>query len=158
MKIDKKLFVKSISDEILRNISSRIRFLIREELEISKKLIKKQLLEELQQEFPKKRKYTKHKQEQSFNIDTGNSILNTILEDINVDEEKPLLSTKFSSATKIAVKDNKKKSIIKNKLYEEKDGEIYNNFDPMTMDASAMDWSNIIDALDKNDNYLPGQE
>jgi len=158
MKINKKIFVESISNEILKNISSKIRFLIREELEISKKLVKKQLLEELQQEFPQKRKYTKHKQEQSSAIDTGNSILNTILEDIKVDEEEPLLQTNFSNATKIAVHKNKKRSIVENKLYDEKNGEVYNNFDPITMDASKMDWSNIVDALDKNTNYLPGQE
>lgn len=168
--MNKQEIIELVIEEILKGVSTRIREIVREEVDIERKRIRKQLLEEFRGEerrtptkehitqpaartdlFPKKK----------VKIDTGDREINSILESIQTDmidmapEMKFEPETTFEDASQQRVTETKKiQESTKTGLYRPPQGEAY-NFDPATMDPSQMDWTPMVDALE-NQTALPG--
>jgi len=153
----KQQLIETITSEIIKNVSTKIREIVREEIDIETKRLRKKLLEEFRGDsngayqqpiaspsFPLKK--TK--------IDTGDRAINSILEEIQSGIDGMAPDIKFAPETTIA-DISKTQKITENHqivnqnsgLYKPPPGEGY-NFDPRTMEPSQIDWGPMIDALE----------
>lgn len=169
----KKSQIEALSNLILKEISTQIREIIREEFEIESKLFKKQILESLKskniivvkpnREVSKnaiqKPHIIKHPHliiEKSKKIDTGSNLINEILDEIPVEEQTSENvfegidfhpSTSFEEASKQSINETKRMN-SGNDIYKPAPGEAI-NFDPNTMDPTKIDWGEFVDEVDK---------
>jgi hypothetical protein len=158
MKINRRQVVETITNEIMKSISLQIREIIREEYALEGKKIRKQLLEEFGSNDRRPQQSTQQQflppMQRKTKIDTGDRVLNSILDEIKIDEEvdQPI---NFTSKTNIqAITEEIKKPKSQTSLYQPQPGEGY-NFDPRTMDPSQIDWTTMVDKLEERNNPLP---
>jgi hypothetical protein len=161
----KQKLVEVLVQQIMKEVSTNIREIVREEIDIERKRVKKQLLEELREKFTEEVHVTKApkmpmmeplvKKRPMGNkvIDTGDDYINEILADVKVTEEdqnafKDITrrltptTTSFQNATKQASQVlNESRSTG---LYKPPEGEGI-NFDPTTMNPAQIDWSSFVD-------------
>ena len=163
MKVNKQQLIESLSRAILEQVSTEIRKIVREEIDIERKRLRKQLIEELTPQLrrrvvsetvertshPMSRQVVKKvapKFDSSKYVDTGDSIINSIMEGIKLDDgfiDEGSHEAFERAANRQSPKPQKLQE-QQGELWKPEEGEGY-NFDPTTMDASKIDWSNFID-------------
>ena len=162
MKISKQQLVETIISEIMKGVSAQVRTIIREEIDIERVRLRKQLLEEFRDHqgtalrpMPAPTPSSKRK----TSIDTGDHAINSILESIRSDMEDAAPEMRFEPQQTVETVShqmiNEQRRTSTGELWKPPDGEGY-DFDPLKMDPSQIDWSNMVDALDKKGNHLPG--
>ena len=172
----KQQIIEAVINEIMKGVSTRIREIVREEVDIERKRVRKQLLEELREQFDSPQQVSRPTQSRpdpmthghppapkKTRIDTGDNTINAILEGIQTDMEDMVPEMKFAAESTVG--DVSKQMVLEHRttpsseyrgtgLWKPDAGEAY-DFDPKRMDPSQIDWSNMVDALE-NKTALPG--
>ena len=175
----KKSQITALSNLIMKEISTQIREIIREEFDIEAKRLKRQILEGLKSKniITKEAPVVNNKPHiikkapiliEKNKIDTGSDLLNEIIEETpslgpsvvfdetdfstpsNIDFNP---TTSFQEATKQSINETKRMN-SGNEIYKPEPGEAI-NFDPNTMDASKIDWGEFVDEVDKKAREHP---
>jgi hypothetical protein len=175
----KKSQIDALANLILKEISTQVREIIREEFDIEAKRLKKQIFEDLKARnvivMKPNREVSKNaiqKQQvhivrkaphlvEKKKIDTGSDLINDILEDIPVEErtESVLneldLSSGIDFSPTTSFQEATKQSINEAKRMNS-GREVWKpapgeaiNFDPNTMDPTRIDWGDFVDEVDK---------
>jgi hypothetical protein len=169
MKVNKNQLVQLLADQILKEVSIKIKILIREELEVEKQILRKKLLEEFKgssvASVTKARPkiigtpLVKQTPPSSKKIMTGDTYIDDILSEIKIDQFEPSDENSFESSTPFEQATQKiiteQRNPNRGELWKPNEGEGY-NFDPKTMDPTAIDWSAFVDAVDsRTSGHLP---
>jgi len=162
--MSRQQIVESVIEEIMKGVSTRIREIVREEIDIERKRVRKQLLEEFREKLSHPTQVAQNRPappKKKLSIDTGDRLINSILEEVQTDMVEMGPDMRFEPETSIdevshqMLSENRRtnngglwKPASKNEAY---------NFDPLKMDPSMIDWSNMVDALE-DQNKLPGEK
>jgi hypothetical protein len=165
--VEKNQLVEMILNEVLTSLSSKIREMVANEIDIERKRVRKQLLEEFRDRLKKPlTESARHAQQpahfpaQKKRIDTGDRMINNILEDVESDMETMVPEFKFEAehtVRDVVNETTKRPSPSAAGLWKPSEGEAY-NFDPLKMDPTQIDWSNMVDALEARSSALPGDQ
>ena len=160
--MNKQQLIETVISEILKGVSTRIREIVREEVDIGHRRIRKQLLEEFRRNGHSQPVIAKSSISQKKTaIDTGDQTINSILEDISSNMEEDMMpEMKFTPEA--TIEDVSKQMVTEtktvdssNKFYKPAEGEAY-NFSPLTMDPAKIDWSQFVEKMDEK--KLPGDK
>jgi hypothetical protein len=163
----KRSQIEALADLILKEISTEIREIIREEFDIESKRLKRQLLEsfgntKISAKVPAQKQQIqnpviKQKPKTVKSIDTGSDYINSIMEGIEVvpststsevfDDIDFNPTTSFQEATKQSINETRRMN-SDNSVWRPEPGEAI-NFDPNTMDPTKIDWGEFVDEVDK---------
>jgi len=162
----KRSQINALADLIMKEISSQIREIIREEFDIESKRLKKQLLEsfnntKISTKVPAQKQQVHIVKQKAPHliekkkIDTGNDLINEIMDEIPVEEkvENALEgidfspTTTFQEATKQSINETRRMNSGR-EVWKPEPGEAI-NFDPNTMDPTKIDWGEFVDEVDK---------
>ncbi len=170
--MSKKEVIDAFVAEVMKEISIRVREIIREEVEIETRRLRKKIIREVNTLLTESRTVTsakrpvsmaRHAQPKPAKIETGDSVIDEVLKETEGDPEM-IAGIKFPSATKANPfqqvieqinEERRKPSNGNSGLWKPPPGEPY-NFDPMKMDAAAIDWSNMVDVMDERDRKSKG--
>ena len=154
----KSQLVKILTEQILKEVSLEIKSLIREEFEINKRILKRELLLEMKKmksitNKPKMKKLIFEDVDDNTeefntntkkNIDTGDDTLNSILAEIDVEQNSKSFNFDKAKPINEVVSKRNEKNQVRPKIEQ-----VIHKFDPATMDASEIDWSSFVTAMEK---------
>jgi len=172
----KQILVDSLVQEIMKEVSLRVREIIREEIEIETKRFRKKLIREVNtllvehrsaapaRRLPAKTvshvSVQKHRPESM--IDTGDASLNSIMQETEGDPSMTVgINLKPANPFQQVVQqlnEQRRKPTNGNgngELWKPPPGEGY-DFDPTSMDPAAIDWSHMVDAIEERDKKSKG--
>lgn len=165
--MNKQQLVESIISEIMKGVSRQIREMVREEIDIERKRLRKQLLEEFRQPLEESRQpshrdadYSPPPRPTRKKIDTGDHVINSILDDIQTDMNGMAPDIRFQPEATISDVSGHRQPMTETRrapggpLWKPESGEGF-NFNPLTMDPAQIDWSSMVEALDQK-KALPG--
>lgn len=151
MKISRQKLVEALSRDILDNVSRKIREIVREEIDIERKRLRRQLLEEFQERVPQKqllreapvsrkpfenvipREKLAPPKKKAY---TGSREIDEILNNLTPDEEPYPTDTGDGFGAAIVTQDESPEETIA-------------NFDIRRDDPTQLDWSAMMEAVDE---------
>lgn len=163
--MNRQQLIETVISEIMKGVSRQVREIVREELDIEKKRLKRQLLEELSADYSDITRDSEVMRElkkqlpspPQKKIDTGDQTINSILEEVRTDMEDMVPEMRFIPETTISdVTKNRTNRPVQPQQITEWNEDTAHKFNPAIHDPSQIDFSNIVEALEKTDR-LPGE-
>ena len=142
--MNKKELVDQLVKEILNEVAVRVRFMVREEVELNARSTIKKILKEQMNIQPTERILTESPRgSKQKRVETGDPRVDSILESVQISEEEEMAGA-FALPGISSLQEQAARPAVSHKL---KPAEKV-DFNPAVHDPSKLDWSTVVDRID----------